>query len=95
MNNDDIIKTLMQLEYPYPIGDEQEKINEALKFAIKAVRQMDCCPVFSDDEVKQPCIESPCSKLRDCTTCKYGLESLKFEKCLKCIDYSEWEADNE
>ena len=61
MTNEDIIKTLMQLEYPYPTCEEQEKVNEALLLAIKALEQMDCCPVFSDNEVKQPCIESPCA----------------------------------
>ena len=61
MTNEDIIKTLRQLEYPYPTCEEQEKVNEALLLAIKAVKQMDSCPVFSDDDVKQPCVESPCA----------------------------------
>ena len=26
----------------------------------KALEQMDCCPVYSDNEVKQPCLQSPC-----------------------------------
>lgn len=38
---------------------------EALHFAIKALVNMDCCPVFSDDEVKQPCYESLCSIRRN------------------------------
>ena len=38
MNNDDIIKTLMQLEYPYPDNEEQYKINEAINKAIEVLR---------------------------------------------------------
>ena len=37
MTNEDVIKTLMQLEYPYPFCEEQEKVNEALSLAIRAV----------------------------------------------------------
>lgn len=37
MTNEDIIKTLRQLEYPYPTCEEQEKVNEALYLAIKAL----------------------------------------------------------
>lgn len=39
MTNDDIIKTLMQLQYPYPDNEEQHKINIALYKAIEALRK--------------------------------------------------------
>ena len=38
MTNDDIIKTLMQLEYPYPDNEEQHKINIALNKSIRALK---------------------------------------------------------
>ena len=34
----------------------REIVNEALAVAIEALRTEKICPVFSDDEVKQPCI---------------------------------------
>lgn len=37
MTNEDIIKTLRQLEYPYPTCEEQKKVNEALSLAVRAV----------------------------------------------------------
>ena len=37
-----------------------DKYVEAIDHAIKALEQMDSCPVFSDNEVKQPCLQSPC-----------------------------------
>ena len=37
-----------------------DKYVEAIDLAIKALEQMDSCPVFSDNEVKQPCLQSPC-----------------------------------
>lgn len=41
MTSEDIIKTLKQLEYPYPFNEEQEKVNEALSLAIRAVKITD------------------------------------------------------
>lgn len=34
--------------------------------------------------------------INDCTTCKYGLEDIDFEKCVKCREtqgYGEWESE--
>ena len=42
--------------YPVPT----EKFNEALGMAITALKEETICPILSDDEVKQPCIKSPC-----------------------------------
>ena len=37
--------------------------------------------------------------INDCTTCKYGLENIDFEKCVKCMKsqdyYTEWESEND
>lgn len=57
MTNEEVIRELVDILLGYPMASPRY---EALEFAIKAVKQMDNCPVFSDDEVKQPCIESPC-----------------------------------
>lgn len=48
MTNEDIIKTLRQLEYPYPTCDEQEKVNEALDIAIKAIEFFEKVIAISD-----------------------------------------------
>ena len=33
---------------------------DAFELAVKALKEETICPILSDDEVKQPCIKSPC-----------------------------------
>ena len=37
-----------------------DDVAQALDMAIEALTEETICPILSDDEVKQPCIKSPC-----------------------------------
>lgn len=57
---------------------------KALDKAIKALEQMDSCPVFSDNEVKQPCIESPCVIPKKGKWITRKINYFLFEECDQC-----------
>ena len=47
---------------------------EAVDMAITALKEETICPILSDDEVKQPCIKSPCGIERphgECNQCRH------------------------
>lgn len=55
---------------------EDKDIIEAYDMAIKALKEETICPILSDDEVKQPCIKSPCGFERVNGDCRDRLKEV-------------------
>lgn len=92
-------KEASKILYEMPISTMSERtfeeIAEAIDFAIKALRQMDSCPVYSDEEVKQPCIESPCSIDADGNIRDFNGRVLFIHPTYNMDEYGDSEVDNE
>ena len=81
MNREKAIKILrMNDQAKWRSGVSVEEENEAVNMAIRALKEETICPILSDDEVKQPCIKSPC-----------GIERSHGE----WIYHAEWYSDGE
>ena len=88
MSNEDIIKTLSQLEYPYPTCEEQEKVNDALSLAIKSLEndiiKCDACvykDYFDDNAgvIGQWMYNYRNKRYRTCSVCGYIFSCQKIQ----------------